>query len=52
MATEFDATFFYQLRNTHVQPLRDKVMEMLPEGEAMYPENQLTNIDNYFGLQK
>lgn len=51
MATEFDATFFLSaLRNTHVQPLRDKVMEMLPEGEAMYPENQLTNIDNYFWI--
>lgn len=51
MATEFDAMFFLSaLRNAHVQPLRDKVMEMLPEGEAMYPENQLTNIDNYFWI--
>lgn len=51
--TEFNGIFCLSaLRNAHVQPLRDKVMEMLPEGEAMYPENQLTNIDNYFWISE
>lgn len=51
MAEDFAGIFSLSaLRNAHVQPLRDKVMEMLPEGEAMYPENQLTNIDNYFWI--
>ncbi len=51
MAEDFAGVFCLSaLRNAHVQPLRDKVMEMLPEGEAMYPENQLTNIDNYFWI--
>ena len=38
------------LKGSHVQPLRDRVMELLPEGDPMYPENQLTNIDNYFWI--
>ena len=51
MAEDFAGIFSLSaLRNAHVQPLRDKVMEMLPEGEPMYPENQLTNIDNYFWI--
>lgn len=37
------------LRASHIQPLREKVLELLPEGEAMYPENQLTNVtENFF----
>jgi len=51
MAEDFAGVFCLSaLRNAHVQPLRDKVMKMLPEGEPMYPENQLTNIDNYFWI--
>lgn len=38
------------LRASHIQPLQQKVMELLPEGEPMYPEEQLTNIDNYFWI--
>jgi len=38
------------LKNAHVQPLRDQVMKLLPEGEALYPEEQWTNIDNYFWI--
>ena len=38
------------LRGSHIQPLRDKVMSLLPKGEKMYPENQLTNIDHYFWM--
>jgi GTP-binding protein Era len=48
---EFDFVFeLSALRASHIQPLKQKVMELLPEGEAMYPENQLTNIDNYFWI--
>ncbi len=46
---DFDAVFILSaIKNRHVQPLRQKVMELLPEGEQMYPEDQLTNVDNYF----
>ena len=31
--------------NRHIQPLKDKVFELLPEGEPIYPIDQLTNID-------
>ena len=31
--------------NRHIQPLKDKVFELLPEGEPIYPLDQLTNID-------
>jgi len=49
LAEEFDAIFeLSALHNRHVQPLRDKVMELLPVGEPLYPENQLTNVDPKF----
>lgn len=38
------------LRGSHIQPLRDKVMSLLPEGEKLYPEEQLTNLDHYFWI--
>ena len=38
------------IRGSHIQPLKQKVMELLPEGEPMYGEEQLTNIDNYFWI--
>lgn len=48
---EFDAMFFLSaLRASHIQPLKEKVMELLPEGEKLYGEDQLTNIDNYFWI--
>lgn len=48
---DFDAVFeLSALQASHIQPLKQKVMELLPEGEAMYPENQLTNVDNYFWI--
>ena len=47
----FDATFALSaLRASHIEPLRQKVIELLPEGEAMYETNQITNIDNYFWI--
>ena len=46
---DFDATISLSaLKASHITPLKEKVMELLPEGEAMYPEDQLTNVDNYF----
>jgi len=48
---EFNFVFeLSALRASHIQPLKQKVMDLLPEGELMYPENQLTNIDNYFWI--
>ncbi len=48
---DFDAFFrLSALRDRHVEPLREKVIELLPEGVEMYNEGQLTNIDNYFWI--
>lgn len=50
-ADDFDAVLpVSALRASHVQPLRDKVIELLPEGEALYPEDQLTNVDHHFWI--
>ena len=52
-ADDFDQVFrLSALRASHIQPLREKVMELLPEGEEMYGEGQLTNIDNYFWIEE
>ncbi|MDD4476950.1 MAG: GTPase Era [Patescibacteria group bacterium] len=49
LAEEFDDSFeLSALRNAHIQPLKDKVAELLPEGPPMYPPEQLTNIDPKF----
>jgi len=51
LAEEFDdVQVLSALRGSHIQPLKEKVMELLPEGEMMYPDNQLTNVDNYFWI--
>lgn len=51
LSKEFDFVFeLSALRASHIQPLKQKVMELLPEGEPFYPENQLTNVDNYFWI--
>lgn len=48
---EFDGVFkLSALRASHIKPLKEKVMELLPEGESMYPTEQWTNIDNYFWI--
>lgn len=50
-AEDFNAVISLSaLRASHIQPLQKKVMELLPEGQPMYPEEQLTNIDNYFWI--
>jgi len=49
LSGEFVATFeLSALRNRHIQPLIDKVFELLPVGEALYPPDQLTNVDKNF----
>ncbi len=50
---DFDATFSLSaLRASHIQPLKEKVIELLPEGEAMYMDEQLTNIDSKFWISE
>lgn len=51
LGMDFNCVFSLSaLRASHIQPLKDKVMELLPEGESMYPSEQWTNIDNYFWI--
>lgn len=50
-ADEFDAVFSLSaLRASHIAPLRTKLVEFMPEGEILYPEQQLTNIDREFWI--
>lgn len=50
---DFNAVFkLSALRASHIQPLKEKVIELLPEGEELYNEGQLTNIDNYFWISE
>ncbi len=50
-AEDFAGVFYLSaLRASHIQPLKEKVMELLPEGEPLYPPDQLTNIDNHFWI--
>ena len=47
----FDQMFqLSALRASHIQPLRNKVMEYMPEGAEMYPNEQLTNLDHHFWI--
>ncbi len=52
----FDAVLSLSaLRARHIQPLREKVIELLPDTEEepdMYPEGQLTNTDEYFWVSE
>lgn len=46
---EFTTTFqLSALNNSHIQPLIEKIFELLPEGEPLYPVGQLTNMDQNF----
>lgn len=40
------------LRASHIQPLRETVIEMLPEGDPMYLDNQLTNVTEDFFIEE
>lgn len=45
LSDEFTATFeLSALLNRHIQPLRDIVFDLLPEGVPMYEGDQITNI--------
>ncbi|MBI5729471.1 MAG: GTPase Era [Candidatus Magasanikbacteria bacterium] len=49
MAPDFAAVFeLSALHHRHVEPLIEKVFDLLPAGEPLYPENQLTNVDKKF----
>ena len=46
---DFEGVFeLSALRASHIQPLVQKVMEIVPEGEAMYDDMQMTNISDKF----
>lgn len=48
---DFDGVFLLSaLRARHIQPLRQKVMEFMPEGDELYPNQQLTNVGHYFWI--
>lgn len=45
LGEEFDAVFESSaLLNRHIQPIKEKVFELLPAGEPMYEGDQITNI--------
>lgn len=49
LAGDYDSALeLSAVKNRHVEPLRQKVFELLPEGEPNYLEGQITNIDNRF----
>lgn len=48
---DFDAVIqLSALRASHIQPLREKVVELLPEGGELYPTDQWTNINKEFWI--
>ncbi|HSR88871.1 MAG TPA: GTPase Era [Candidatus Udaeobacter sp.] len=51
LADQFTQVFELSAQeNRDVQPLRDKVFELLPVGEPTYPPTQLTNMDEKFWI--
>lgn len=49
MAEDFDSVVrLSALKGSHIAPLKEAVMDALPEGEPLYDANQLTNIDTHF----
>lgn len=51
LSKNFTATFeLSALKNQHIQPLINKIFELLPTGEPLYPTGQLTNIDKKFWI--
>ncbi len=49
LAEEFDSVIeLSALRGSHVNELKEKIFELLPEGEQFYPTGQLTNMPNDF----
>ncbi len=51
MSDDFAAIFeLSALHARHVEPLKKKIFELLPEGDPLYPPEQLTNIDQKFWM--
>jgi len=49
LGEEYQAVFeLSALLNRHVEPLREKVLELLPIGEQLYPLDQITNVNREF----
>ncbi len=47
LSSDFSATAeISALKGTHLRSLTKEVFERLPEGEAVYPKHQITNLDN------
>jgi len=45
LSEEFNEVFqLSALKDKHIQPLKRKIFELLPEGELMYPQGQVTNL--------
>ncbi|MFH1286302.1 MAG: GTPase Era [Candidatus Magasanikbacteria bacterium] len=48
---DFEAIFrLSALKNRHIAPLKEKVIELLPEGSELYTDNQLTNLTDDFWI--
>ncbi|PIZ95307.1 MAG: GTPase Era [Candidatus Magasanikbacteria bacterium CG_4_10_14_0_2_um_filter_37_12] len=48
---DFEAVYpLSALKGSHVDPLKQKVISLLPEGGLMYENNQLTNLTNDFWI--
>ncbi len=49
LGKDFSAVYALSaLRGSHIDPLKQKIVTLLPEGDPIYPEGQLTNIHNFF----
>ncbi len=49
LSGEFTAVFeLSALKNRHIQPLVERVLDLLPVGVPLYPPEQLTNVDKNF----
>ncbi len=40
------------LRASHIVPLKERVIDLLPEGEPLYPQDQVTNVDRNFWMEE
>ncbi len=48
---EFDSVIEVSaLQNRNLRALTDKILDLLPEGEPLYPPDQITNVDNKFWI--
>ncbi len=53
LSDQFDAVLeLSALKDRHVEPLRQKVFEFLPEGEPFYPPDQISNTSEEFWISE